>query len=143
MIDFSKLQIDKLAQQIIFTFLGLGFVAICGSVGIALIKSSSFTYSDGQTNINIDTNTAKKVKSNSNNLEYANKKLQEKLRVLEMDMLVLKDTYSDNPEIKPVLDYVDESVQKLEPVTKEINKSTEKLKQVADGAIQENSQKID
>ena len=136
MIDFDFDKLDKFSQRIFASFLGLSLCAICGSAGIIMIKSSSFTFSNGQTNINID--TAEEVKANANDLEYANKKLKEKLHILELDLAVIKDSYKDNPEVQPIIDYVDESVGKLEPVTDEIEKSAEKLKQAAKEVVEEN-----
>lgn len=136
MINLEKL--DEFSQRILACFIGLSIAIIFGAAGIAIIKSSSFSFKHGETDFKID--TAKEVKSNANDLEYANKKLKEKLHILELDLAVIKDSYKDNPEVQPIIDYVDESVGKLEPVTDEIEKSAEKLNQASSDFIEEAEQ---
>lgn len=140
MIDFNLEKLDKLSQRIFASFLGLSLTSVCVAVGIVVIKSSSFTFSNGETNINID--TAEEVKDNANDLEYANKKLREKLHLIELDIAVLKDSYKDNPEVSPIINYVDESVKRLEPVTNEIEKSAEKLNSLSTQFIEEAEEEI-
>lgn len=136
MIDLTK--IDARSQRIFATFLGAGFAAVCGSVGITLVKSNSFTYSSGQTNINLD--RAKEVTRTSNDLEYANKKLREKLDILELDIAIIKDSYRNDRESLEVITYVDEAIQQIDINAQEIEKSTEKLKEVTEEVIEKASE---
>lgn len=141
MIDFNLEKLDKFSQRIFATFLGLSLTAVCGSAGIILIRSSTFTFSAGQTNINID--TAEEVKESSNNLEYANKKLRERVILLEADIETLKEKYQDSPEIKELINYVDESLKKIESSAVEVERNSVKLKDAASEAIENQEEKLE
>lgn len=107
---------DK-AYTILAYFFGIGFSLVCAAAGVIIIRSSNFTYVDKDTQINLSSDRVKQI---SNNTEYANNQLLEKIESLEIEINQLQ-----GEEVKPLK----EKVEELRPVAKEIAKSNQELKE--------------
>jgi TolA-binding protein len=110
-------KIPEKAYLILAYGLGVGITLICAAAGAIIVRASSFTYSDKDTQINLNSDRVKKI---SNDTEYANAQLQEKLADLESEIDQLQ-----GESAKPI----QQAYQRLKPVAKEIDKSNENLKE--------------
>lgn len=106
---------DK-AFTILAYFFGIGFSIVCAAAGVIIVRSSNFSYVDKDTQINLSSDRVKKI---SNDTEYANNQLLEKIESLEVEIDQLQ-----GEEVAPIK----EKVEQLKPVAQEIAKSNQELK---------------
>lgn len=123
---------DAILNKIPKTFwacLGLSLLPVSFGIGFILSQSSEVEYTRDNEGTSITIDTAKKIKKASNDTEYANEVLRQKLNAIEetLEFLIKSDTTPD-----PVLETIKKDIEELEPVVKEIDRSNEELQEVAE-----------
>lgn len=109
---------DK-AYTILAYFFGIGFSIVCAAAGVIIVRSSNFSYVDKDTQINLSSDRVKKI---SNDTEYANNQLIQKLETLEAEINQLQ-----GEEARPII----EALDNIKPVAKELQKTNEELKEIS------------
>lgn len=122
--------LDKLPKAF-WVCIGISFLPIGFGIGYVLTKSSGVEYVNSNEGTSITIDTASKIKKASNDTEYANEVLRQKIWAIEetLEFLIINEEYPD-----PILKAVKEEVEELEPVVKEIDRSNEELQEAVERA---------
>ncbi len=121
--------LDKLSEKfwvIVAISMGCFITPIGFGVASLLVRSSSLSYESGDTKINVG-----QVKKISNNTEYANKVLKDKISRLEQEINSLKQL-DDNPQIEKV----NRAFSELKPTANQAIESSEELTELIEQNIE-------
>ena len=129
MSSFISNILSKLSEKfwvIIAISAGCFMTPIGFGVASLLVRSSSLSYESGDTKINVG-----QVKKISNNTEYANKILKDKISRLEQEINSLKQ-FDNNPQIEKV----NRAFTSLKPTATQAIESSEELTELIEKNIQ-------
>lgn len=106
-------------------FIGIAVVPIGIGIGALLLKTSQLEYTNKEGEI-LSIESKKDIKQASNNTQYANKVLLERITSLEntIDYFVKSQPVPD-----PTLQIIQQNVEQITPVIEELEKSNEELQE--------------